>query len=274
MGGDAEAARMRADRALAGAEHTSGRPAEHFALTALGELELSLGRAAEASQALGPLVAFLRRERIREPGTARVVPSQVEALIALGEFEPASELLDWYSENAEQLGRPSPLAAAARCRGVLRAEQGDLENALELLDRAVELSATAPVPLEQGRALLARGAVHRRARHKRAARESLEAAEALFDGMGARAWVERTRGELARVGGRPPSSGALTPTERRVADLVAEGLQTKQVAAALFVSAKTVEGHLTNIYAKLGINSRAELARVHSRGSSLPSEHA
>jgi DNA-binding CsgD family transcriptional regulator len=274
LGGDAEAARMRAGRALAGAEHTSGRPAEHFALTALGELELSLGRAAEASQALGPLVAFLRRERIREPGTARVVPSQVEALIALGEFEPASELLDWYSENAEQLGRPSPLAAAARCRGVLRAEQGDLENALELLDSAVELSATAPVPLEQGRALLARGAVHRRARHKRAARESLEAAEALFDGMGARAWVERTRGELARVGGRPPSSGALTPTERRVADLVAEGLQTKQVAAALFVSAKTVEGHLTNIYAKLGINSRAELARVHSRGSSLPSEHA
>ena len=261
LAGDVEAARERAERALAVAEDTSGRPAEHFALAALGEAELSVGRAAEAALALGPLVAFLRREQIREPGAARVVPNQVEALIALGELEEASELLDWYSQNAERLGRRSALAAAARCRGLLRAELGELEEALELLESAVELSGGAPIPSERGRALLARGAVHRRAKHKRAARESLETAEALFDGMGARAWAELARGELARVGGRAPSTGELTPTERRVADLVAEGLQTKQVAAALFVSPKTVEGHLTNIYAKLGVHSRAELAR-------------
>jgi len=265
MAGDAQPARERAERALTVAADTSGRPAEHFALAALGELELSLGRAAEASSSLGPLVAFLRREQIREPGTARVVPNQVEALIALGELEPAAELLDWHSENAEHLGRRSALAAAARCRGLLRAELGDLEQALELLERAVDLSSEVPIPSEYGRALLARGAVHRRAKHKRAARESLEAAEAIFDGMGARAWAERARAELARVGGRAPSSGALTPTEQRVAELVGEGLQTKQVAAALFVSAKTVEGHLTNIYAKLGVHSRAELARLQSR---------
>jgi DNA-binding CsgD family transcriptional regulator len=259
--GEEEPARERAARALAVADRTSGRPAEHFALTALGELELSLGRAAEASHALGPLVAFLRRERIREPGTARVVPNQVEALIALGELEAASELLDWHSENAELLGRRSALAAAARCRGLLRAEQGELEQALELLERAVDLSSGVPIPSEHARALLAQGAVQRRAKHKRAARDSLEAGLAIFDGMGARAWAERARAELARVGGRAPSEGALTPTERRVAELVAEGLQTKQVAAALFVSAKTVEGHLTNIYAKLGVHSRTELAR-------------
>jgi len=271
VAGEPEAARERAGRALELADRTSGRPAEHFALTALGEAELSVGRAAEASHALAPLVAFLRREQIREPGTARVVPSQVEALIALGELDAASELLDWYSENAEQLQRPSALAAAARCRGLLRAEQGDLDGALELLESAVDLSSGVPIPLEHGRALLARGAVHRRAKHKRAARESLEAAEAVFDGMGARTWAERARAELARVGGRAPSTGKLTPTELRVAELVAEGLQTKQVAAALFVSSKTVEGHLTNIYAKLGVHSRAELARLRS---SLPSEHA
>jgi DNA-binding CsgD family transcriptional regulator len=195
----------------------------------------------------------------------------VEALIALGELDAASELLDWYSGNAEQLQRPSALAAAARCRGLLRAEHGDLDGALELLERAVDLSSGVPIPSEHGRALLARGALHRRAKHKRAARESLEAAEAVFDGMGARTWAERARAELARVGGRAPSTGALTPTELRVAELVAEGLQTKQVAAALFVSSKTVEGHLTNIYAKLGVHSRAELARLRS---SLPSEHA
>src|SRR5215207_1957165 len=274
IAGEAQAAREHARRALAVAERTSGRPAEHFALAALGELELSLGRAAEASHALGPLVAFLRRERICEPGAARVVPNQVEALIALGELEAASELLHWYSENAEGLGRRSALAAAARCRGLLRAELGELDEALELLESAVDLSSTVPIPSEHGRALLAQGAVHWRGKHKRAARESLEAAQATFDGMGARVWAESARGELARVGGRAPSAGALTPTERRVADLVAEGLQTKQVAAALFVSPKTVEGHLTNIYAKLGINSRAELTRAQSRVWSLPSKHA
>ena len=73
-------------------------------------------------------------------------------------------------------------------------------------------------------------------------------------------WAARAQAELGRVGGRPPSSGALTPTERRVAELVAEGLQTKQVAGRLFVSPKTVEGHLSRIYGKLGVSSRTELA--------------
>ena len=119
LAGDAGAAREHAARALAVAERTGGRPAEHFALTALGEIELSLGRAKEASDALGPLVAFLRREQIREPGTARVVPNQVEALIGLRELDAASELLDWYSDNAERLGDgprwPRPPAAAVCC---------------------------------------------------------------------------------------------------------------------------------------------------------------
>ena len=261
LAGEAEPARERAAQALEVADRTSGRPAEHFSRAALGELELSLGRAAEASAALGPLVAFVRRERIREPGTARVVPNQIEAMVALGELEAATELLDWFAANAEQLQRRSALAAAARCRGLLRAEHGDIDGALEELGTAIGLSRDVPIPSEHGRALLAQGAVHRRARHKRAARDSLEAAQATFEDMGAGAWAERARAELARIGGRAPSDGALTPTEQRVAELVAEGLQTKQVAATLFVSAKTVEGHLTNIYSKLGVHSRAELAR-------------
>jgi DNA-binding CsgD family transcriptional regulator len=259
--GEEGLARERAERALAIADRTSGRPAEHFALAALGLLEVSLGRTAEAAEVLGPLVAFLRREGIREPGTARVVPDYVEALIGLGELDPATEVLNWYADNAQDLGRPSPLASAARCRGLIHAERGDLETALAELERAVELSGEVPNPLEYGRALLARGAVHRRSRHKRAARESLEPALAVFEQMGAEIWAERARAEIGRVGGRAPASGELTPTERRVAELVAEGLQTKQVAAALFVSAKTVEGHLTHIYAKLGVHSRTELTR-------------
>jgi DNA-binding NarL/FixJ family response regulator len=259
--GEAEAARATAGRALELADRTSGRPAEHFARGALGLVELSVGRPAEATAALRPLVEFLRRERIVEPGVARVVPDQIEALIALGDLDAAAALHAWFAANAERLGRRSARAAAARCRGLLLAERGDTEGALAELERAVELSEHSPVPLERGRALLCRGAVHRRARHKRDARESLEAALAQFEELRAGAWAERARAELASVGGRPRSPGPLTPTEIRVAELVAEGLQTKQVAAALFVSAKTVEGHLTNIYAKLGVHSRTELAR-------------
>ena len=258
--GREDQARERAARALALADETGGRPAEHFALAALGLLEVSLGRAAEAVAVLGPFVEFLRREGIREPGAARVVPDQVEALVALGELDAADELLDWFEGNARALERPSALSAAARCRGLLLAERGELAAAIDELEEAVRLSAAAPVPLEHGRALLVRGALLRRARRKRAARESLEAAGECFEAIGARIWAERTAAELARVGGRTASPGLLTPAESSVAELVAEGLQTKQVAAALFVSAKTVEGHLTNIYAKLGVHSRTELA--------------
>jgi DNA-binding CsgD family transcriptional regulator/Tfp pilus assembly protein PilF len=259
--GEREAARAAAGRALELAERTSGRPAEHFARGALGLIELSVGRPAEAAGALAPLVEFLRQEQIVEPGTARVVPDQVEALIALGELDIAAELLDWFTTSTAHLNRPSALAAAARCRGLLLGERGEAERALVELGRAVELSERSPVPLERGRALLCLGAMHRRARQKRDARISLEAALVGFERLRASAWAERARAELASVGGRGRTPGLLTPTEARVAELVAEGLQTKQVAAALFVSAKTVEGHLTNIYAKLGVHSRTELAR-------------
>jgi DNA-binding NarL/FixJ family response regulator len=79
--------------------------------------------------------------------------------------------------------------------------------------------------------------------------------------MGARAWADRARTELGRIGGRVASDG-LTPTEQRVADLVAEGKSNKQVATELFVSVRTVEANLTRIYAKLGIRSRTELAAI------------
>ena len=260
IAGDVEAGRERADRALAIAERTNGRPAEHFARAALGLLEQSVGRPAEVVRALGPLVDFLRAERITEPGTARVVPDQVEALIALGEPATAEELLGWFEANAKRLDRRSALAAAARCRGLLAGARGDVDGAVATLRQAVALHEGVPIPLELARTQLAYGSALRRSRQKAAARSALEAAAGGFGAIGARAWAERAQAELARVGGRAPASGELTPTERRVAELVAQGLQTKQVAGRLFVSPKTVEGHLSRIYGKLGVSSRTELA--------------
>jgi DNA-binding NarL/FixJ family response regulator len=84
---------------------------------------------------------------------------------------------------------------------------------------------------------------------------------AAFDELGARLWSERTRRELRRISGRAPSRGKLTPTERRVAELVAEGRTNKEVAAALYVAPRTVEGTLSRVYTKLGVRSRTELVR-------------
>ena len=83
----------------------------------------------------------------------------------------------------------------------------------------------------------------------------------ILDEIGAVPWAEKARAELSRIGGRAPAPGSLTPSEERVAALVAEGKTNREVAAALFVSERTVEGHLTRIYPKLGVRSRTELAR-------------
>jgi DNA-binding NarL/FixJ family response regulator len=93
----------------------------------------------------------------------------------------------------------------------------------------------------------------------RAACESLQEAFAVFEELGARLWAERARAELGRIGGRAPNAGELTPTERRVAALVAAGRSNKEIASELFVTVRTVETHLTKVYAKLGVHSRTEL---------------
>ena len=90
---------------------------------------------------------------------------------------------------------------------------------------------------------------------------SLEEALTIFDELGAARWAEKARAELAQISGRAPSKGGLTPAEERVAALVAKGKTNKEVAAELFVADRTVEYHLSHIYAKLGVRSRAELAR-------------
>jgi DNA-binding NarL/FixJ family response regulator len=118
-----------------------------------------------------------------------------------------------------------------------------------------------PGPFERGRTLLARGTVLRQARRKRDAREALQQALAIFVELGTPLWAGKARAELARIGGRAPSTGELTSSERRIAELVAEGKTNREVAAILVVADRTVESALTQIYRKLDVRSRTELAR-------------
>jgi DNA-binding CsgD family transcriptional regulator len=234
-----------------------------------GFAELSSGDPAAAYHYLAPAVHRVFRGGVQAP--ARHVPlirDAADTLAELGRPHAVKPLIEWLERDAEN---PWAGAAAAHCRGVAADASGNKNEALEELAEAAELFGRLPLPLDEGRALLALGSGQRRARRKREARASLERALAIFEDRGAPLWAEQARRELARLGGRPRAAADLTASEQRVAELVAAGHTNKEVAAELYISPKTVEGHLSSIYAKLGIHSRLELARrVVSNGSGIP----
>jgi DNA-binding CsgD family transcriptional regulator len=229
---------------------------------ALGHLGLALGAPEEAVAQLEPRLAFVHEQAIAEPGATRFAVDLTEALIELGRGDEAVEILDWYEGNARRLARVSARANCLRCRGLLAAQAGHVSIALAAYEDALAGHEEVDVPLDRGRTLLALGAAQRRAKRRREARATLTRATDLFDEIGAVLWAERARAELRRISGRAPAPGALTPAEERVAALVVEGKTNGEVAAALFLSDRTVEGHLSRIYAKLRIRHRAELARA------------
>jgi len=186
-------------------------------------------------------------------------PDFVEALLAHGSLDEARAVVDTWQADAERDSDQRTLAHIERCRGLIAAADGDVDEAVVRLEHAVDCLGTVHDELGRGRALLALGVVLRRARRKRRARESLEAALETFRRAGAAGWAERTEDELGHIGGRTREHG-LTPAERRVAVLVAAGRTNREVAAELFLGERTVASHLSHIYAKLGVRSRTELA--------------
>ena len=254
-------ARADAEQALAFTGERGMAAARIHSVWAVGMLELSLDRPAETARLLAPERERLLAAGVGEPGTIRFVPDEIEALTALGQADEARPLLAWLEERGRALDRPSALAAAARCRGLLAAASGDSDAALAAFERAHAEHARAGNPFERARTLLAFGAAQRRAKKKAAARKTLGEALAIFEELGAALWAGKTRAELASIGGRAPPSDELTPAEKRVAALVAEGRTNHEVAGVLYVTDRTVEFHLSRIYRKLGVRSRAELAR-------------
>ena len=257
--GEFELAREHSARALDLAEKQFAlHPPQHLAV--MGLAALWSGDLPAAAEWLDRADQQAAKLRWCEPSVRWWSSDYVELLLALGRHDDALAVLDVWEADAVRVAREWVLAHATRCRGLVAAAHGEIDTALELLEQAVAQHRVVDDPFGGARALLALGVVRRRKRQKLPARVALEAALESFEALGAAGWAAETRAELGRIGGRKSEAG-LTAAERRVAALVAEGQTNREVAASLFLGERTVAGHLTHIYAKLGVRSRTELAR-------------
>lgn len=230
-----------------------------WALNIEALLELGLGRpaavAANASKMEAAIAALGGQPTIE----ALWLPVAIESFDRLGERAKALASLDRLRGVEAELGTPSVRLASARCRGLLATGT----EAWSWFEHA--LSGYAESPFERARTELCYGERLRRARRRRDAQRHLESALATFERLRAVPWAERARRELAAVttGRRKADATAtLTRHERQVAALVTQGATNREAATALSVTTKTIEHHLTSIYAKLGLRSRTELARA------------
>jgi DNA-binding CsgD family transcriptional regulator len=229
-------------------------------LTIRGFLDMSLADPAAAMTSFDSLMEEVPAAGFNDPGLPfRYHGDAAEALVELGRVDEAQALVDWLDERGRTLERPGALATAARCRALIQAARGDTPGAMDTIGLAEVQQQQVGEPFELGRTLLAKGTIARRGRQRRLARESIEAALRIFEGLGASLWVTRAHAERARIGGRVPSGDALTTAEREIAALIAEGLTNREAAARLFVTEHTVEAALVRVYAKLGVRSRSEL---------------
>jgi len=238
----------------------------------LGFVAVSAGEWTEADTHLTEAAALAARVAVRHPGRFKFGGDQVEAALALGHIERAAAVHATLAEAARIAPTPWVLAIEARTDALLAAAHGDLAEAAAAFDRALLAHDRLPMPFERARTLLAKGQLHRRRKEKRLADETLRAALAIFDDLGAATWSDRARQELGRVGRRPHASAELTETERHVADLAARGLTNRQIAERAFLAPKTVGNVLERVYVKLGIHSRAELGARMASETSLPAE--
>jgi DNA-binding NarL/FixJ family response regulator len=231
-------------------------------ITILGFLEVSLGNYRDAVTALTPMLSHLdAAPEATEIVAASFVPDIVEAMIALGRLADAEPLIDILERNGRRLDRAWMLAVGARCRGMLLAAKGDLESAVAAVEAAMVAHEDVPMPFERARTQLLLGQIQRRQRRKDAPAAALREALTTFEELQFPLWADRVRAELTRTKvGSSARALKLTPSEQRVAELAAAGMSNREIAAALFITAKTVDVNLYRVYRKLGIQSRTQLS--------------
>ena len=172
----------------------------------------------------------------------------------------AEPMIEKLENDGRRLDRPWLLATGARGRAMWLAAKGELDQAARALGYALAQHDRLPMPFERARTLLVLGQVQRRQRLKQAAADTFAEALREFERIGAALWADRARDELGRTKVAAPQKPTLTASEQRIAELATSGMTNRDVAATLYVSLKTVEANLTQIYRKLGIRSRAQLA--------------
>ncbi|HEY6425331.1 MAG TPA: AAA family ATPase [Pseudonocardiaceae bacterium] len=266
--GDADGCREHLARAVELTAPTGARIFEARAARARGLLELGEGRPGPAAEHLTVIAEFAYARRLGNPVLLSWAGDLVEAHVRAGEPHRAHRAFDVLVHEAETTGRPTERAVAARCRGMLDDEQGD-----DAFTEALRWHERARQPFEQARSQLCFGEFLRRCRRLTEARQVLADAFGTFTRLGARLWAQRTEAELRATGiasrpRRERSTTRLTPQELQVAMVVAGGATNVESAAQLFLSPKTIEFHLSNIYRKLGIRSRAQLVRAVVAGTS------
>lgn len=259
--GHVEDARQLSVRGLELAEQTGDLVVAILHRQILGFVALTTGDVEEADRQLSAAAELDEELGAKHPLRSRLDGDRVEAALGVGDLERVERVVHRLERVGAIAPTPWTLAVGARCRGLLEAARGDLDAAAVALERAVEEHERLPMPFERGRTLLAKGQVHHRRKEKRLADETLRAAVRIFDELGSPVWADRARAQLARVGLRRREEGDLNETELRVAELAAEGLSNQEIAQRAFLSVKTVEANLTRVYRKLGIRSRAALAR-------------
>jgi DNA-binding CsgD family transcriptional regulator len=227
-----------------------------FLGAALGFLELGMDRVAEATDALEAVEREVARSGIEEQVLVPWGPDLVEAHVRGGRPGDARRVLELLEDVARRAGTAIVAAPVARCRGLV-------DDAFD--DRFAEslrLHDAMPMPFERSRTLLAYGRRLHRARRRAEARDRLHEALAGFERLGAEPWAAQARAELRAAGARRRRAGEreLTSQERRVALAAARGATNREIAAELYLAPKTVEFHLGNVYRKLGVRSRTELA--------------
>jgi DNA-binding CsgD family transcriptional regulator len=223
----------------------------------LGFVEFAAGDHEATDRALTSMRKRLEAFGAQELPPDRSEPFHIESLLALGRLDRARDVL----RRLEQRGRMVPrlwiTTTLPRARALVLATEGDLAAALAALEQ-LDVQVASKLPFAFARTLLVQGRLHHRAKQKRRAADALHQALEIFERLGAPTWADQTRSELERVGLRR-SPQELTVSELRVAELAAVGRTNREIAAAAFMSQKTVEATLSRIYRKLGIRSRAQL---------------